>query len=427
MRPTRPLRLLVLTVLALVAGVLGLPGAGTPAAVAAPSNAGTIVYLKGYDIYVARPDGTGERRLTTDGTAANPWRTPSGADDGTVVAARGPLVVRMDQWGTELNSFDPPDLLDSAGETIGGQVVHTAVSPDGSGVAYTYEHYTCPRNGNACRTRWTTAISASTALSSPHQYGFAFYPDPSWITGSRLVLGGNTDDLNMFDPGVNQNAWFYDAQPNVTDPHDLFEPTLSRDGSMMATVRGVGAEQHMATWQVNGDILHGPVTAGNPDIWPTLACKWIQASFSSPTFSPDSTSLAWAEGDGIWMVEDPLDCNDAALVIPGAYAPHWTAAALQSVRPIYSFGKGADPTVTAKKGKARVGKRLYATAGSWSPAPTAIRYQWLRNGKPINKATAATYKVKKKDRNRRLTVRVTVSRVGYADAVAVSKKVKVKR
>jgi hypothetical protein len=422
------LRLLTLTALALVVSVLGLPGAGPSPAGAAPSTAGTIVYLKGYDIYVARPDGSGERRLTTDGTAANPWRTPSGADDGTVVAARGPLVVRMDQWGTELNSFDPPDLWDSAAETIGGQIDHVVVSPDGSKVAYTYEHHTCPRYGGPCRLRWTTAISASSGLTDARQSGFAYYPDPSWVTGSRLVLGGDTDDLNMFDPGVSQNAWFYDAQVNVTDPHNLFEPTISRDGTMMATVRGVGAEQHMATWQLSGDILHGPIGAGRPEIWPTLACKWYQARFSSPTFSPDSASLAWAEGDGVWMAQDPMDCDtDPSLVIPGASSPHWTAAPLQSVRPTYSFAKGADPAIQAKKGKVKVGKKLHATAGSWSPAPTAVRYQWLRNGKPIKKATGPTYKVKKKDRNRKLSVRVTVSRGWYADAVAVSKKVKVKR
>ncbi|WGX95964.1 hypothetical protein [Nocardioides sp. L-11A] len=427
MRPSRPLRLLVLTMLALVASVLGFPGAGPAPATAAPSNAGTIVYLKGYDVYVARPDGTGERRITTDGTAAEPWVSPSAADNGTVVAARGTSIVRMDQWGTFLNSFDPPDLWDSAAETIGGRIDHVVVSPDGSRVAYTYEHHTCPRYGGPCRLRWTTAISASTGLTDARQYGFAYYPDPSWVTGSRLVTGGDTDDLNMFDPGVSQNAWFYDAQPNVTDPHNLFEPTISRDGTMMATVRGEGAEQHIASWQLNGDILRGPVGPGRPEIWPDLACKWLDSGSSSPTFSPDSTSLAWADGAGVWAVEDPLDCNDATLVIPGASAPHWTNAALQSVRPVYNFGKGASPTVEAKKGKVKVGKKLHATAGSWSPAPTAVRYQWLRNGKPIKKAASPTYKVKKKDRGRKLSVRVTVSRAGYADAVAVSKKVKVRR
>ncbi|MDQ6525765.1 hypothetical protein RB608_19270 [Nocardioides sp. LHD-245] len=434
MRPSRPLRLLVLTTLALVASVLGLPGAGPAPATAAPSNAGTIVYLKGYDVYVARPDGTGERRLTTDGTLSDPWLSPSSADDGTVVAARGTTVVRMDQWGTVLNAFDPPDLWDSAGETIGGRIDHVVVSPDGSKVAYTYEHDSCPPRG-ACRLRWTTAISASTTLTSAIPHGFAFYPDPSWVTGSRLVTGGDTDDLHVYDPGVSENLWFYDAQPNVSDPHDLFEPTISRDGTMMATVRGIGTEQHMGIWQLNGNILTGPVRAGEPSIWPTLICKWVEATFSSPTFSPDNSSLAWAEGDGVWVLEDPLGCDSPpSLVIPGAYAPNWTAAPLQSVRPTYppkpgsggGFALTDSPSVKAK-GAVRVGAKLRATTGTWQPAPTGVRYQWLRDGKPIKKATKASYKVKKADRRHRVSVRVTVSRAGYADAVAVSRKLKVKR
>lgn len=433
MRP--PLRLLVPTVLALVAGVLGLPGAGPPPASAAPSTDGTIVYLKGHDIYVARPDGTGERRLTTDGTPNDPWRSPSSADDGTVVAARGPLVVRMDQWGTVLNSFDPPDLWDSAGETIGGRIDHVVVSPDGARVAYTYEHDSCPPRG-ACRLRWTTAISASTALTSAIPHGFAFYPDPSWVTGSRLVTGGDTDDLHVYDPGVSENLWFYDAQPNVSDPQDLFEPAISRDGTMMATVRGVGSEQHMGIWQLNGNILTGPIRAGNTSIWPTLVCKWVEATFSGPTFSPDGTSLAWAEGDGVWVLEDPLGCDaPPSLVIPSAHAPHWTAAPLQTVRPTYptppgggggGFALTGAPTVKAK-GTTRIGTRLRATAGTWQPAPSAVRYQWLRDGKAIKKATRATYRIKKADRKHRISVRVTVSRPGYADAVATSRKVKVRR
>jgi hypothetical protein len=430
----RPLRPLLLTVLTLVAGALVLPAGGLSPATAVPSASGTIVYLKDHDVHVARPDGTGERRLTSDGTAARPWRTPSSADDGTVIAARGTTIVRMDQWGTILNVIDPPDVWDSAGQTIGGQVTHAAVSPDGARVAYTYQHHTCPPRGS-CRMRWTTAISSSHALTPPEQYGFAFYPDPSWVTGSRLVTGGDTDDLHVFDPGVSENLWFYDAQPNVSDPHDLFEPAISRDGSMMATVRGIGTDQHMGIWQLNGNILTGPIRAGTPSNWPTLICKWIEASFASPAFSPDSSSLAWAEGDGVWVLEDPLGCDaPPSLVIPGASAPHWSAAPLQSVRPTYpqpgqpgsALALIGAPTVKAK-GTARVGTRLRATTGTWQPAPTRVRYQWLRDGKAIKRATKASYKVKAADRRHRLSVRVTVSRAGYAAADAVSAKVRVKR
>lgn len=65
------------------------------AAAAPPAGPGTIVYLKGYDVYVALPDGSGERRLTTNGTAAEPWVSPSGSDTETVAAGRGAVVYHL--------------------------------------------------------------------------------------------------------------------------------------------------------------------------------------------------------------------------------------------------------------------------------------------------------------------------------------------
>lgn len=78
-------------------------------------------------------------------------------------------------------------------------------------------------------------------------------------------------------------------------------------------------------------------------------------------------------------------------------------------------------------GRAVVGKRLRAKDGSWSPAPQEVRRQWLRNGKAIARATKATYRVVPKDRGKRISVRVTVSRTGVTSASAVSRAVRVRR
>lgn len=65
------------------------------------------------------------------------------------------------------------------------------------------------------------------------------------------------------------------------------------------------------------------------------------------------------------------------------------------------------------KGTAKVGKKLRATAGRWSPASVKVKYRWLRNGKAIKKATGSTYKVKRADRGKRLQVRVSARKAGY--------------
>ena len=66
-------------------------------------------------------------------------------------------------------------------------------------------------------------------------------------------------------------------------------------------------------------------------------------------------------------------------------------------------------------GRARVGRRLSASRGSWSDSPTGYRYQWLRCNKHggacagIKGATHSTYKVAKRDARHRLRVRITAA------------------
>ena len=54
-----------------------------------------------------------------------------------------------------------------------------------------------------------------------------------------------------------------------------------------------------------------------------------------------------------------------------------------------------------------------------SPQPTSISYQWRVNGKTIKKATKRTYKVKRADRRKKLSVVVTLRRPGYTTKVLV--------
>ena len=75
------------------------------------------------------------------------------------------------------------------------------------------------------------------------------------------------------------------------------------------------------------------------------------------------------------------------------------------------------PTV---KGKAKVGKTLTARLGAWGPGTVTFGYQWYRGEKPIRGATAATYKVTKKDRAKSLHVVVTGSEPGFVTVTRTS-------
>lgn len=89
-----------------------------------------------------------------------------------------------------------------------------------------------------------------------------------------------------------------------------------------------------------------------------------------------------------------------------------------SARPYVKVKATGKPKI---KGTAKVGKKLTATKGSWAVPVTVAKYQWLRDGKAIAKATKAKYKLKAKDRGKRIKVRVTVTSPGYAATNATSK------
>jgi hypothetical protein len=70
-------------------------------------------------------------------------------------------------------------------------------------------------------------------------------------------------------------------------------------------------------------------------------------------------------------------------------------------------------------GTAVVAGTLTATAGTWSPtAATTLR--WLRNGALISGATGSTYKLTAADAGKKLSVRATATKAGYAAATATS-------
>ncbi|MDR3201615.1 MAG: FIVAR domain-containing protein, partial [Bifidobacteriaceae bacterium] len=84
--------------------------------------------------------------------------------------------------------------------------------------------------------------------------------------------------------------------------------------------------------------------------------------------------------------------------------------------------KAARPKIA---GQAVVGKKLRAKAGAWTPA-AHLAYQWYRGGKAIAKATKAVYKVKRADRGKKISVKVTGSKSGYAAVTKASAKKKIK-
>jgi len=85
----------------------------------------------------------------------------------------------------------------------------------------------------------------------------------------------------------------------------------------------------------------------------------------------------------------------------------------------YGSLSGAKPTI---KGKAKVGKKLKVKAKGWV-AGTTLSYRWYANGHPVKgkKGTKTALKLTKKQRGKKMTVKVTGTKPGYTTVVKKSK------
>jgi WD40 repeat protein len=410
-------------------------GGGSVAAWSAPSSSsgpaaraatgpGTIVFVKDHNVWIARGDGSSQTQVTKDGDATTPYVSPSQSVTGVIAAGHGPHIYVMRQNGTVLNRMDPPPLTDEASHPLDGPPVQVAISPDGSLVAYTFYSYGCAI-GTPCSAYTATGITRTDSLTPASTYGQTYDWAPSWVGNQRTIQsGGYLHQIEFKDLGAEPVHWFDDkdvAKVGYGESTDLEDAELSADGRWLAAVRGYNERTTIAWYSVSGE-----ARTGAPPAVPTWLCVTSPlAGLASPTFSPDSKTLAWQEPDGVWSTTlDASSCPNPELLIPGAGQPDWSAAEL-NLRPTPSAG------FTMKQrpqvhGKARPGKKLVATAGRWSPKPAKATFRWLRNGKPIPRATSRTYRVKATDRGRRIAVRVTVKGSG-SQTSATSKAVVVRR
>ena len=427
--------------------VTGLVATGTSLIEVSPAAAatapGSIVYVKDYNVWLADGDGGQARQVTTGGTAGDPWQSPTQSDAGVVVAHHSGLIYRMNQRGELFNVIDPPDLVDTPGNRLTGRDLQdTAISPDGNRIAYSYFKIWGGER------RWTTGFTAATGATDPDQWGMEFYGMPSWVTNDRVVLNHwYRNKTHLYDLGQRDIYWF-DEGSYTSDRKELSDLEVSRDGAWTVAARGDEGAQSIIVLHNNGNVL----TSTAPPA-PDFACLLGPADYDDlrePTLAPDGSTVAWAEDDGIWRVSIS-DCDDGidtqSLFIPGGSDPSWSAATV-GVTPDAPKGgpntddggkkggkngqEGPNGSFSASKapklkGVAKVGKVLKATRGTWSPKPAKIAFQWLRGGKPIKKAKKASYRVVRKDRGKRLAVRITVSKPGLTSTTWTSKPVRVKR
>jgi hypothetical protein len=337
-RLIRPRRRVTALIVACCLFVLG--ASGTAAA-------DSLVFIKENNVWLSHADGTGQYQVTLDGTADNPYQSPSQADDGTIVAIRqwpngGPLY-RMKQNGELINEIP-------VGAVIAGPFA-PQVSPDGATIAY--EHV-FSRNVNGYFETSSDVRFTRADGSTPNGIGEVGRGAgaPSWIDSGRAFVGINAIATTVV-PGQEPVEWWndYDHQPKWFSWGESLEDGEVAPNGNIALVRGELEDNTIQLYRSAGDFTSLPeptCTLSGPSAGPA------GKKFVDPTFSPSGDALAWQEGDGIWVEALPPKCAEAKphLLIPGATEPDWGPADVNPgprVAPAPPPPPGAPPPPVVKK------------------------------------------------------------------------------
>jgi hypothetical protein len=343
--------------LAVVASA-GMLGAGATSAAA-----DSIAYVKEGNVWLSTPDGARQYQVTSDGG----YSTVSQADDGRMVALRGDRLRTFDPQGRIINvdgttqyDIKTPHSFTQPGTQFAGPF-DPAISPNGMKIAYSWYYTQLGQNpdcnpSTGCQTvygRQGTNYISPDGKSPYDKPGFkeqTGWVGPSWTSDGETIISdpiqvGNPDvmvhhpgDEFGGQPGGVSN-WFFDPSA----PGGLRDGELSHDRTKLAFVTG----------ESNETIYLYRAKGGHPHV-PENCYKLNDGvgRISSPSWSPDSTRLAYADAQGVHVIPLPsfeTDCgtvtgeHNQRLVIPGATSPDWGPADVPPARPTPPGGGPTPP------------------------------------------------------------------------------------
>ncbi len=208
-----------------------------------------------------------------------------------------------------------------------------------------------------------------------------------------------------------------------------FTPTadqLGRQITVRVTASASGLRSASATSRATAGVARGqltntaaPAITGTPRVDAPLtadAGSWSPGAGYAYQWIAGSTAVPGATDDtftpGAAQVGEPISVRVTAS--RAGYATKSATSAKTASVAKGSFSSAQAPAIT---GKSEVGRTLTVSPGTWQPGTgNTYSYRWLADGKPISGATSTTLQVGPDLVGKRISVRVTVTRPGYAGA-----------
>jgi hypothetical protein len=363
----RDARGLVPTVMAGIAAIATLAALGVAAAVPAEADTGTpagsIVYVQANNVWIMAPDGSAKTQVTHDGTAADPYSSPSQTDAGTIVALRtyksdwGQVTV-VNRAGQVIRSFVPtqwpqtghlacPEPYDHYPEGVSRAVV----SPDGKHIAYTAWGFTQTPDCQIGQ-GYESFVSNIDGTGAVRLDGGASREVGTWSNTTQVLLSDHDDfAVGMYRATVG-SAW----STSLLQDDDLYgdraylEPSLA--GSTIAADGWSFAADAPVVRLMNADY------GIRCEIDGTSGSDATAAQVQRVSMAPSGTGVVWQESngtatrtadEGVYAATFTATGCPAAktLLAAGASAPFWGRAAVHAVdTSAPTVTTTAPPTVT---------------------------------------------------------------------------------
>lgn len=394
-----------------------------------------IAYATSTDVVVKQLDGIGTSAPRVLSVLANSEFIPEQASWTAEVDLSKPVdagtLQIVNQSGTVVREIPVEESLDGSlrdlswdGRNTGGvrvpdgtyQLKFTNQASDGSGAVVGID--------GAVGTQGSVTVSSKTFASAPTPTisGTAkvggvltakpgtWAPTPTklsyqWLRNGKPISGATAATYTLAAADVNASV-----SVRVTA---TLAGYLATSSTAKAVKVSAGSFSKAPVPTISGTAKFGSVLSAKPGTWSpgaTLSYQWLRNGKPISKATAAKYTLTAADIGSTVTVR-----------VRAVRAGYTTTDRISSKRKVIaaSFAKTATPKIS---GKAKVKRKLTVKVGTWSPKPTKVKYQWLRNGKAIAKATKASYTVVAKDKGKRISVKVTFTKTGYASVVKTSAK-----
>ncbi|CAB4949525.1 unannotated protein [freshwater metagenome] len=320
---------------------------------AGAASADSIAYVKDGNVWLTTTDASRQYQVTFDGG----YSTVSQADSGRIAALRGDRIVTLNPDGSIVNADGSKrhDILTPHSYSMPGTQFRgpfdPAISPDGMKIAYTWYYTQLGETPNCtpstgCQTVYgrqgTNYVSPDgrSPFDEPGWSEQTGWVGPSWVGdgGATLIsdpIQVGNEDVVQHTPGDESNGipgaisrWFFDPSAK-----GMADGEMTRNKEKLAYVTG---PEHKELWLYRAK-------GGHPYV-PENCYRLTDGvgRINSPSWSPDGTTLAFADDTGVNVLPLPSFASDCGtptaehtkrLLIPGATNPDWGPADVPPARP----------------------------------------------------------------------------------------------